>query len=258
MSGTTNADARLELTALPGIGEVLPGCDLGDLLVRAMAAAGLDPRHQDVLVIAQKAVSKAEGRFVDLASVQPSARACELARITGKDPRLVEVVLGESTEVLRAKPNVMITRHRLGLVMAQAGVDRSNVPGADRVLLLPLDPDRSAATLRDSLLATHGVEVGVIVSDSFGRPWRLGTTNVAIGAAGVPALWDRRGEMDREDRRLETTQVAWADAVAAAAGIAMGEAAEGTPAVLVRGLHWSLPAQPARTLLRPTDEDMFR
>jgi coenzyme F420-0:L-glutamate ligase/coenzyme F420-1:gamma-L-glutamate ligase len=258
VSSTTNADTRVELRALPGIGEILPGCDLANLLSGAMADAGLALRPQDVLVVAQKAVSKAEGRFVDLDAVRPSARACELARITGKDPRLVEVVLGESTEVLRAKPNVMITRHRLGLVMAQAGVDRSNVPGADRVLLLPLDPDRSAAALRERLAAIHGVEVGVIVSDSFGRPWRLGTTNVAIGAAGVPALWDRRGETDREGRRLETTQVAWADAVAAAAGIAMGEAAEGTPAVLVRGLRWSLPAQPARTLLRPTDEDMFR
>lgn len=258
MSSTSNADARLQLHALPGIGEVWPGCDLADLLTGALAAAGLAPQHQDVLVIAQKAVSKAEGRFVDLAKVEPSARALELSRITGKDPRLVEVILGESTDVLRAKPNVLITRHRLGLVMAQAGVDRSNVPGTDRVLLLPLDPDRSAAALRERLLAIHGVEVGVIVSDSFGRPWRLGTTNVAIGAAGVPALWDRRGEADREGRRLETTQVAWADAVAAAAGIAMGEAAEGTPAVLVRGLRWTLPAQPARHLLRPLDEDMFR
>lgn len=258
MSSTTKADAHLELRALPGIGEVLPGCDLAELLAGAMAAAGLEPRHQDVLVIAQKAVSKAEGRFVDLSEVEPSARALDLSRITGKDPRLVQVVLDESVEVLRARPNVMITRHRLGLVMAQAGVDRSNVPGTDRVLLLPLDPDRSAAALRDRLLAIHGVAVGVIVSDSFGRPWRLGTTNVAIGAAGVPALWDRRGETDREGRRLETTQVAWADAVAAAAGIAMGEAAEGTPVVLVRGLRWTLPAQPARHLLRPLDEDMFR
>lgn len=258
VSSTTNANAGVELRALPGIGEVWPGCDLADLLSGAMAAAGLTLRPQDVLVVAQKAVSKAEGRFVDLAGVQPSARAFELAQVTGKDPRLVEVVLGESTEVLRAKPNVMITRHRLGLVMAQAGVDRSNVPGADRVLLLPLDPDRSAAVLRERLMAIHDVEIGVIVSDSFGRPWRLGTTNVAIGAAGVPVLWDRRGETDREGRRLETTQVAWADAVASAAGIAMGEAAEGTPAVLVRGLRWSLAAQPARAVLRPTEEDMFR
>jgi coenzyme F420-0:L-glutamate ligase / coenzyme F420-1:gamma-L-glutamate ligase len=258
VSSTTNAGPRLELRALPGIGEVRPGCDLADALAGAMAAAGLEPQHQDVLVIAQKAVSKSEGRFVDLAEVEPSARALELARITGKDPRLVEVVLGESVEVLRARPNVLIVRHRLGLVMAQAGVDRSNVPGADRLLLLPLDPDRSATALRDRLMDIHGVDVGVIISDSFGRPWRLGTTNVAIGAAGVPALWDRRGEADREGRQLETTQVAWADAVAAGAGIAMGEAAEGTPAVLVRGLRWSLPAQPARRLLRPLDEDMFR
>jgi coenzyme F420-0:L-glutamate ligase/coenzyme F420-1:gamma-L-glutamate ligase len=258
VSSTASTGRSLELRALPGIGEIAPGCDLAATLLDALAAAGLRLEPQDVLVVAQKAVSKAEDRFVRLDSVRPSARAQELARVTGKDPRLVEVILGESTEVLRAKPNVMITRHRLGLVMAQAGVDRSNVPGGERVLLLPLDPDRSAERLRQRLAAAHGVEVGVIVSDSFGRPWRLGTTNVAIGAAGVPALWDRRGEADRDGRVLETTQVAWADAVAAAAGLAMGEAAEGTPAVLVRGLRWTLPAQTASTLLRPVGEDMFR
>jgi len=253
----TNATS-LSLHALPGIGEVLPGCDLAAVLLEALSAAGLAPAPQDVLVVAQKVVSKAEDRFVRLDEVEPSHRALELAGITGKDARLVEVILRESTEVLRARPNVLITRHRLGLVMAQAGVDRSNVPDAGRVLLLPADPDRSAASLRERLASACGVEVGVIVSDSFGRPWRLGTTNVAIGAAGVPALWDRRGETDRERRVLETTQVAWADAVAAAAGLAMGEAAEGTPAVLVRGLRLALPPQPARPLQRPLDEDMFR
>ena len=258
MHGASTTDSALSLHALPGIGEIVPGCDLAATLLGALAAAGIQFRAQDVLVVAQKAVSKAEGRFVSLDDVEPSSRALELARVTGKDPRLVEVILGESTEVLRARPNVLITRHRLGLVMAQAGVDRSNVPGAGRVLLLPADPDRSAEALRERLAAACGVEIGVIVSDSFGRPWRLGTTNVAIGAAGVPALWDRRGELDREGRILETTQIAWADAVAAAAGLAMGEADEGTPAVLVRGLRWTLPPQPARTLLRPLEEDMFR
>jgi coenzyme F420-0:L-glutamate ligase/coenzyme F420-1:gamma-L-glutamate ligase len=258
VSSTATVDPAFQIRALPGIGEILPGCDLAQLLLDALDSAVLRLEPQDVLVVAQKAVSKAEDRFVRLEAVRPSARAQHLARITGKDPRIVEVILGESTEVLRAKPNVMITRHRLGLVMAQAGVDRSNVPGGERVLLLPLDPDWSAEMLRQRLVAAHGAEVGVIVTDSFGRPWRLGTTNVAIGAAGVPALWDRRGEADREGRRLETTQVAWADAVAAAAGLAMGEAAEGTPAVLVRGLRWTLPAQTASTLLRPLGEDMFR
>lgn len=253
----TNATS-FSLHALPGIGEILPGCDLAAVLLEALSRTGLVLAPQDVLVVAQKAVSKAEGRFVSLEEVEPSPRALELAGITGKDARLVEVILGESTEVLRASPNVLITRHHLGLVMAQAGVDRSNVPGAGRVLLLPADPDSSAASLRERLASAGGVEVGVIVSDSFGRPWRLGTTNVAIGAAGVPALWDRRGETDREGRTLETTQVAWADAVAAAAGLAMGEAAEGMPAVLVRGLRFALPPQSARTLLRPLDEDMFR
>ncbi len=258
MSRTEDRNAGFSLLALAGIGEILPGCDLAAVLSGALEAAGLRLQHRDVLVVAQKAVSKAEGRFVRLAEVSPSPKALELAAITGKDARLVEVILGESMEVLRAKPNVLITRHRLGLVMAQAGVDRSNVPGAESALLLPVDPDRSAAGLRERLGATFGVAVGVIISDSFGRPWRLGTTNVAIGAAGVPALWDRRGETDRDGRALETTQVAWADAVAAAAGLAMGEAAEGTPAVLARGLRWVAATRPARALLRPIDEDMFR
>jgi coenzyme F420-0:L-glutamate ligase/coenzyme F420-1:gamma-L-glutamate ligase len=258
VSSTASADPAIQVRALPGIGEIQPGCDLAAVLLEALSTAGLALEPQDVLVVAQKAVSKAEDRFVSLREVEPSPRARELAGVTGKDPRLVEVILGESTEVLRAKPNVLIARHRLGLVMAQAGVDRSNVPGGETVLLLPLDPDRSARALRDALQAARGVAVGVIVSDSFGRPWRLGTTNVAIGAAGVPALWDRRGDLDRGGRVLETTQIAWADAVAAAAGLAMGEADEGTPAVLVRGLRWNLPEQPAQCLLRPLQEDMFR
>jgi coenzyme F420-0:L-glutamate ligase/coenzyme F420-1:gamma-L-glutamate ligase len=207
--------------------------------------------------VAQKVVSKAEGRFLTLSELRPSPRARELAALTGKDERLVEAILTESTAVLRARPGVIITRHRLGFVMAQAGVDQSNVPGRERVLLLPEDPDRSAARLRNAIGQATGTAPGVIISDSFGRPWRLGTTNVAIGAAGVPALWDRRGEPDRDGRLLRTTLVAWADAVAAAAGLLMGEAAEGAPVVHVRGLRWSAPKRPARVLLRPPEEDLF-
>lgn len=250
--------ATFSVHALPRIGEIRPGSDLASVISDGLAAAGLRLQAEDVVVVAQKAVSKAEGRYVRLHEVEPSPRALELASVTGKDARLVEVILRESAEVLRAKPKVLITRHRLGFVMAQAGVDQSNVPGPGCVLLLPADPDRSAESLRARLMSLCGVEVGVIVSDSFGRPWRLGTTNVAIGAAGVPSLWDRRGELDREGRVLEATQVAWADGVAAAAGVAMGEAAEGTPVVLVRGLELKRPPTPARALLRPLDEDMFR
>jgi coenzyme F420-0:L-glutamate ligase/coenzyme F420-1:gamma-L-glutamate ligase len=213
------------------------------------------------LVVAQKIVSKAEGRLVDLATVVPGPRAQEFAAVTRKDARLVELILAESTEVLRAQPDVLIVRHRLGFVMANAGIDRSNVGIAgrtERVLLLPLDPDASAAALRSALAEHYEIPLGLIVSDSFGRPWRKGVVNVALGAAGVPALSNRRGDADRAGRRLEVTEVAIGDALAAAAGRVMGEGDEGIPAVLVRGLELSGPACPARALLRPLDEDLFR
>lgn len=248
----------LFLHPVAGIGEIEAGADLAGVIGAAITRCGLDLQARDLLVVAQKIVSKAEDRFVDLRTVEPSARALELAGTTGKDARLVELILRESIEVLRARPNVLIVRHRLGYVMAQAGIDRSNVPGDDRVVLLPLDPDASATSLREALRVRWGVDVGVVITDSFGRPWRLGTTNVAIGAAGVPSLWDRRGEHDRLGRRLESTLVAWADAVAAAAGLLMGEAAEGVPAVLVRGLPCPAATNPARSLIRPLDEDLFR
>jgi coenzyme F420-0:L-glutamate ligase/coenzyme F420-1:gamma-L-glutamate ligase len=247
----------VRMQSLQGIGEVEAHSDLAALIVAALDRAGLRLEAYDVLIVAQKVVSKAEGRFVTLSELRPSPRARELAALTGKDARLVEAILAESTAVLRARPGVIITRHRLGCVMAQAGIDQSNVPGRGRVLLLPEDPDRSAARLRTQIEQATGAAPGVIVSDSFGRPWRLGTTNVAIGAAGVPALWDRRGEPDREGRPLRTTLVAWADAVAAAAGLLMGEAAEGAPVVHLRGLRWNTPELPARRLLRPPEEDLF-
>jgi coenzyme F420-0:L-glutamate ligase/coenzyme F420-1:gamma-L-glutamate ligase len=246
------------LYPLAGMGEVTPGTDLGAVLAGLLRSSGLVPGPQDVLVIAQKVVSKAEDRYVELAAIEPSPRARELAEVTAKDPRLVEVILSESTDVLRARPGVLIVRHRLGLVMAQAGVDQSNVDGTGRVLRLPIDPDASADRMRASLRREFGSAPGVVISDSFGRPWRMGSTNVAIGASGVPALWDRRGERDRQGRVLAVTQVGWADAVAAAAGLLMGEGAEGIPAVLVRGLAWTAPERPARDLIRPLDEDLFR
>jgi coenzyme F420-0:L-glutamate ligase/coenzyme F420-1:gamma-L-glutamate ligase len=248
----------LILYPLGGIGEIDAGADLGGVLSAAITRCGLEIKPHDLLVVAQKVVSKAEDRFVDMRGVKPSARALELALTTGKDARLVELILRESSEVLRVRANVLIVRHRLGYVLAQAGIDRSNVPGDERVLLLPVDPDASATSLRDALRAHSGVDVGVVITDSFGRPWRLGTTNVAIGAAGVPALWDRRGERDRTGRALESTLVAWADAIAGAAGLLMGEAAEGVPAVLVRGLACTAAPNPARSLVRPLDEDLFR
>lgn len=255
------SETRLTVTALAGVPRVAPGDDLAGLLSAALEAASLAPRTHDILVVTSKIVSKAEGRYLDLAALQPSERARELAQITGKDLRLVEAVLAEATEVLRAKPNVLIVATRHGLVLANAGIDQSNLGAEDhgrRVLLLPEAPDDSARRLKERLDARFGADIGVIVSDSAGRAWRLGTVGLAIGAAGVPSLWDRRGEKDLSGRALEVTEVGFADAVAAAAVLAMGEAAEGTPAALVRGLSWKAPLRPAAALVRPKREDLFR
>lgn len=251
------AGAAIQIEALTGIGEIRAGDDLAAVLAPSIAGP---LRPTDVLVVAQKAVSKAEGRLVRLADVAPTAEAAELARVTGKDARLVQLILDESAAVVRTAPGVLIVRHRLGLVMANAGIDQSNLGGEadETALLLPLDPNGSAARLREGLGARLGVAPAVIVSDSFGRPWRVGTVNVAIGAAGLPSLVDLRGRPDRSGRLLKASEVALADAVAAAAGLAMGEAAEGRPAVLVRGLDWSAPERDAAALIRPAEQDLFR
>lgn len=250
----------LTLSTLTGLPEVLPGMDLAALLRESMAHAGLSFAPGDVLLVGQKIISKAEGRFVDLASVEPGARARELALACRKDARLVELVLRESTEVLRCAPNVLIVRHRHGFVVANAAIDQSNVPGEDRALLLPSDPDASARRLRAALERPGEPAPAVIVTDSFGRAWRQGVLGTAIGSAGVWALLDRRGEPDRDGRRLQVTQMAIADALAAAACLLMGEAAEGTPVVLARGLPEAFlgGAQGATALLRPVSEDLFR
>jgi coenzyme F420-0:L-glutamate ligase / coenzyme F420-1:gamma-L-glutamate ligase len=248
----------LELLALPGIPMVREGDDLAALIVVALDGKGL--RKGDVVVVAQKIVSKAEGRSVDLATVAPSAEAEKLAAEVGKDPRLVEVILRESVRVVRSRPNLIIVQHRLGFVMANAGVDHSNVApadGVDRVLLLPRDPDASAEALRASLRRHYGVDVGIVISDSFGRAWRRGTCGIAIGAAGLPSLIDMRGQPDLFGRTLEVTIVGFADEIAAAASLLQGQAAEAQPVVLVRGLNWSAPVAPAAALVRPMEEDLF-
>ena len=247
-------DAPLELRALEGLPEIRRGDDLAALIGAALVRQGIAQRAGDALIVAQKIVSKSEGRVVDLATVTPSTRAVELAAQVRKDPRFVEVVLSESVEVVRAVPDILITRHRQGFVMANAGIDRSNVPGAgdDLVLLLPEDCDASARRLCERLTCA------IVISDSFGRPWRQGTVNVALGVAGMPALRDHRGGVDREGRVLQTTQVALADALAAAAGLVMGETTESTPVVLARGLDFSGPLADGRSLIRPPDEDLFR
>ncbi len=244
----------IEIHPLTGIGEVRPGDDLTDVLGSALARQGLAPREQDILVVTQKIVSKAEGRFISLADVSPGAEAVRVAELCRKDPHLVELVLNEAEAVVRAVPHVLITRHRLGHVMANSGIDQSNLGAGegDRVLLLPRDPDASAAALADAL------GLAVVISDSFGRPWRMGTVAVAIGAAGLPALSDRRGETDRDGRVLEVTQLALGDMLATAANLATGEGAEGIPAALVRGFAFSGTSRPAADLVRPLAEDLFR
>ena len=260
----TDATRAAGITILPvvGMGEIHPGCDLAELLATSIAVGGAaDLRDNDVLVVTQKIVSKAEARFVELGSVAPGEEAMRLAREVGKDARLVELVLRESQEIVRAAPNVLITRHRLGLVMANAGIDQSNIgPGApERVLLLPEDPDASAEAIRDAIADRIGCDIGVVISDSFGRPWRQGVTNIAIGVAGLAALVDERGKRDRNGRELNVTQIALADAIAGAAGLAMGEAAEGIPAAIIRGvdLHREQ-AAPGTALVRPLAQDLFR
>lgn len=253
--------AELQVTAIPGIPTVQVGDDLATFIAEGLDAARIALRDHDVLVIAQKIISKAEGRFVDLSSIQPSARAEELALIVRKDPRLVEVILAESRRVVRAVKDVLIVEHRLGLVMANAGVDQSNVAdpnGPPLALLLPQDPDASAARIREALQRRFACRIGVVVNDSFGRPWRVGTSGVAIGCAGLPAVRDLRGHRDLFGRTLQTTIVAQADEIAAAASLLMGQADEARPVILLRGLTLDGPHQSARALLRPLGEDLFR
>lgn len=253
--------AKIELTGIPGVPLVQPGDDLGRLLVTAIQHAEITLRPQDVLVIAQKIVSKAEGRGVALADVTPGTAALEWAAKTDKDPRLVELILSESKRVVRHRPNVMIVEHNLGFIMANAGIDQSNVADPDageRALLLPLDPDASAAALRHRLKCHLDVDLAVVISDSFGRPFRSGTAGVAIGAAGLPALLDLRGEPDLFGRELAVSISAFADEIAAAASLVMGQGAEGLPAVIVSGLKWHAPASNAAALIRDPAEDLFR
>jgi coenzyme F420-0:L-glutamate ligase / coenzyme F420-1:gamma-L-glutamate ligase len=255
------SNSGLTIATLGGIPQVQPGDDLAALLIAALEAGGAAPRTRDIVVVTSKIVSKAEGRFADLSALEPSELARELSQITRKDARLVEAILREAAEVVRAKPNVLIVATRHGLIMANAGIDQSNLDAADhgrRVLLLPEKPDDSARRLKERLDTHFQADLGVVISDSVGRPWRLGTVGIAIGAAGVPSLWDRRGEKDLSGRPLEVTEVAFADAVASMAVLAMGEAAEGRPAALVRGLDWSAPVRSAETLVRPKAEDLFR
>ncbi|HEY1782160.1 MAG TPA: coenzyme F420-0:L-glutamate ligase [Roseiarcus sp.] len=251
----------LEVIALEGLPLIGAGDDLAELIASALERNGVAPRAHDVLVVAQKIVSKAEARVVDLATVKPSARALKLAAEIDKDPRLVEVILSESVRVVRTRRGVLIVEHKLGFIMANAGVDQSNVGPADdseRVLLLPENPDRSAEMLRVGLAAATGIDLAVIINDSFGRPWRQGTAGVAIGVSGLPGLIDLRGRPDLFGRTLEVSVVGFADEVAAAASLLMGQADEATPVVLIRGLRWSAQQSTAASIVRSPNEDLFR
>jgi len=254
---THTASARLELIALEGLPLVQPGDDLSRMLLSALYETGLALRAGDVLVLAQKIVSKAENRLVELADVQPSPRALELAEETAKDARLVEVILRESRGVVRTRKDTLIVEHRLGYILANAGVDASNVGDEGRVLLLPEDPDASAQALRTALCAASGCDVAVVINDSWGRAWRMGTIGTALGVAGIPAVADLRGVPDLFGRKLRSTEVAVADELAAAASLLMGQAGEGHPAVLARGFPYSGEGL-GSDLVRPKNLDLFR
>lgn len=250
---------RLVLTALEGIPEIHDGDDLGAALLAALAHSGIALEPGDVLIVAQKIVSKSEGRLLPLAGVHPSTHALELTAITGKDPRLLELVLSESREVLRAKKDVIVVEHRLGFVMANAGVDQSNVEGGDEAaLLLPIDPDASCHRLREALRGVTGIDCGIVMNDSFGRAWRNGVVGIALGVSGMPALVDMRGTADRFGRPLKITQIGVADELAAAASLIMGQGGEGYPAVHARGVPYAQREGSIRELLRSRGEDMFR
>lgn len=252
--------SSFSVVVVPGIPMVTEGDDLGEMLSVAFNQAGITLVNGDVVCVAQKIISKAEGRLLPLQGVTPSERAIKLAEETEKDPRLVELILQESTEVLRKKPGVLIMRHKLGLVGAHAGVDQSNIEHGDdeNALLLPVDPDASAAALKADLEQRHRVSVGVIVTDSANRPWRLGTVGTAIGCAGITVLDDHRGGQDLYGRELKVTLINRADALAGAATLVMGETVERTPVVLVRGLAAQESDQVAKLIVRPLDEDLFR
>lgn len=257
-------DVSLNFAALDHIPLIEAGDDLVDVIVTGLERNAVRLVDGDILVLAQKIVSKAEGRIVDLSTVTPGDEAKEVAKAADKDPRLVEVILGESRSIIRQAPGVLITEHMRGWIMANAGIDASNVCGGteDHVLLLPARPNRSCDELRTRLLERLGAKVGILINDSFGRPWRLGTCGVALGTAGIPSLWDRRGDKDMFGREMQVSQQAIADELASAASLLQGQGAEGKPIVLVRGfdtmLAASAPEVRATALIRPESEDLFR
>lgn len=249
----------IRILPLKGVPMIEAGDVLADILLRAFETTGVTPADGDILVLAQKIVSKAEGRSIALASVTPSAEAQTVAARVGKDPRIVELILQGSDHIMRERPGTLIVRHRLGLVLANAGIDQSNIDhgAGEQALLLPKDPDASAQALRTALKQRTGRSIGVMIIDSLGRAWRSGTTGTAIGIAGLPGLLDLRGRPDLHGRALQTSELGWADEVAAAASLAMGQGNEGRPAVLIRGLALPPGTGTAVGLVRPAALDLF-
>lgn len=260
----------LTLTPLNNVPLIRQGDDLADIILASLVSENIQLRNDDILVLAQKIVSKAEGRMVNLASVTPTQRALDLAGQTEKDPRVVELMLQESSEVLRARPGVIVVEHKLGFICANAGIDHSNVTSLspigdgqetkvdEYVLLLPENPDHSAKEIRSQLKQKTGMDVGVMIIDSHGRAWRNGTVGICIGLSGLPALIDERGWKDLFEYTLKATIVGVADELAAAASLVMGQAAEGTPVVHVRGFPYPLGEGSLKELIRPKEQDMFR
>lgn len=254
-----NENSGVRLLPVHGLPKVAPGNNLAALLLEPLQA--LSPEPGDVLVVAQKIVSKAENRYVNLAEVTPSERALDLAGRVRKDPRLVELILAQSKRVVRHRPEVLIVEHELGFIHANAGIDHSNIPQNDRAemaLLLPANPDASARRIHLALKQTLGIDLGIVINDSAGRPWRNGVVGIAIGAAGLPCLLDLRGQRDLYGNPLNTTEVGVADEIAAAASLVMGQAAQDIPAVLVKGLRLQGPSETAAALLRAPEKDLFR
>jgi coenzyme F420-0:L-glutamate ligase / coenzyme F420-1:gamma-L-glutamate ligase len=252
----TLASSRISLFVLPGLPEIREGHNLARLTALAARRAKIAFEKGDILVVAQKVISKAEGRLLRLSKIEPSSQARALAKKLSSNPRFIEVVLRESRRIVRSDRVLIVETHH-GFVCANAGVDHSNVQGRDFVTLLPKNPDRSARRLAAAMRKQTGKRVAVIISDTFGRPWRLGLTNVAIGASGVPALVDLRGTRDRHRKLLRATILAVADELAAAAGLLMGKSA-GTPVVVIRGYRHSFVQDPAARIIRPAREDLFR
>lgn len=249
----------LTLTPLTGIPLIQEGDDLAKIVLQSLGNVQLELQDGDILVFTQKIVSKAEGRRVNLADVTPSPQAETLAAETEKDPRLVEVLLNESKQVLRKRPGLIIVEHNLGFICANAGIDHSNVAGSDDwVLLLPKDPDASAQELRRGLENSSGARLGVLIIDSHGRAWRNGTVGVTIGISGLPGVVDLRGAIDLFEYELQVTEVGAADELSAAASLMMGQVAEGTPVVHVRGFPYPLREADFSEILRPEEKDMFR